>query len=239
MSVEGGSAGDSVRVVNDYLAKIDGISEYVIISEGFPLYWGKNIDQGRAEELAAFGVDLVSSLRSYTLSKDEGYVILGTESLNGYTGIIELGPNVFLLARKEPEVVRRALLDAYHYLHGGLKCPWCGKDISLHIVKCRKGHSLPVGVRSCPLCGSGVRYFECPHCGRLIDPDGYKVVLKVPGDKRTVGLTLGITSAVLVGLAIPLYSISVVLGSALVATAGLFLGLLYSTVERSPVRIKD
>ncbi len=231
---------DPIKNINNYLNSIDGIDEYVIVSEGFPLYWGKNIDQEKAEELAALATDMISSSHRYVSNKDRDYIILATETSNNYTGAIRLKPNLYLLARGEPNIVRRALLNIYHYLHSGVRCPWCGRDISLYAVKCRKGHSLPMGIKTCPLCGSRIEYFKCPYCGKLISPDGYKIEMKTPKENIIVSLILSISGIASIGISIITYNLSTIISSIFIAAAGLLFGLSYNGIKRKiPIQIRD
>ncbi len=231
---------DPIKMINYYLSSIDGVKEYVIVLEGFPIYWSSNLDQEKAEELAALAIDMISSSDKYVPRKEEGYVILGTETPEGYTGAVRLKPNLSLFVRGEPRIVRMVLLNAYRYVHGGFKCPWCGGDLSLHIVKCRNNHSLPVGVGVCPICGSRIDYFKCPHCGKLVDPHGYRVSLKTPRENIVAGIIMGIAGIVSIGIAIPIYNISSIISSILIAASGLFFGLSYSGLKRKlPVRIDN
>jgi hypothetical protein len=38
---------DKLSSINEYLRSLDGISEYVIILEGFPIYWGRILSKAR------------------------------------------------------------------------------------------------------------------------------------------------------------------------------------------------
>ena len=234
---------DPLKAISDYISNIDSIDEYVIVLDGYPLYWGKNIDQEKAEELAALATDMISSYHGYSTKGDDEYVIISTETPSDYTGAARLKPNLFLLVRGKPSIVRAILLNAYRHLNGRLTCPWCGGDLSLHIVRCRNNHSLPVGLDTCPICGSRIEYFECPSCGRPVDPRGNKVVLRTPRENIITSLIIMAATLALIGIAVKTYHTLSLLSLIILVSSTLFFALSFSLLysglkKKQPVKLR-
>ena len=233
---------DPLKAISDYISNIDSVDEYVVVLDGYPLYWGKRIDQEKAEELAALATDMISSYHRYSIKDNDEYVIISTETPSKYTGAARLKSNLFLLVRGKPSIVRTILLDVYHYFNNRLKCPWCGGDLSLHIVKCRNNHSLPVGLDTCPICGSRVEYFKCPHCGRPVDPRGNKVVLRTPRENIIASMIIMAATIALLGIAVKTYHELSLLSLIIMVSSTLFFALSFSLLygglkKKQPVRL--
>ncbi len=234
---------DPLKAINDYISSIDGVREYVIVLDGYPLYWGKNVDEEKAEELAALATDMISSFHKYSSISGDEYVIISTETPSDYTGAARLKPNLYLLVRGKPSIVRTILLDVYHYLNNRLTCPWCGGDLSLNIVKCRNNHSLPVGLDTCLICGSRIEYFECPSCGRPVDPHGNKVVLRTPRENIITSLIIMAATLALIGIAVKTYHTLSLLSLIILFSSTLFFALSFSLLygglkKKQPVRLR-
>ncbi len=234
---------DPLKVINDYISSIDGVDEYVVVLDGYPLYWGKNIDQEKAEELAALATDMINSYHGYSATSGEEYVIISTETPSNYTGAARLKPNLFLLVRGKPSIVRTILLNVYRRFNNRLTCPWCGGDLSLHVVKCGNNHSLPVGLDTCPICGSRIEYFKCPHCGRPVDPHGNKVVLRTPRENIILSLIIMAATIALIGIAVKTYHKLSLLSIITLASSTLFFALSFSLLysglkKKQPVKLR-
>jgi hypothetical protein len=134
-----------------------------------------------------------------------------------------------------------ALKNIYRFLTNPIRCPWCGEDISLHIVKCPSGkHSLPLGLSICPLCRRRIEYIKCPHCKKPLSPYGFKVVFKRPRHLLVTGRILGATSAILVGAGYILSQVSLLAGYIAILSSGLLAGLAYSALKiKMPSEIRE
>ncbi len=232
---------DPLRNIHEYLNNLDGIEEYVIVNEGFPVYWGKGIGQERAEELAALATDVVNSSIKYApvKGKDGGsYQIISEETGSSYISVMNLNKDTIVLAKGEPSIIRHSLINIYRYMHDKLKCPWCSTDLSLHVIVCSNGHRLPMGIMHCPICSERIQYLKCPKCGRPISPDAHKVELRIPRENMIAGILMILTGIVMLALSSLFINIHTLASLILIAAAGVFFGIAYSGLRtKIPVRV--
>ena len=171
---------DVIEEVRRFLSQVDGVERFVASREGLPVIFSESMSVEEAEAFTALAVDLTEASRR-TL-EDLGIRGLRSVSveLEGGAAISVTQAGDMLLAvqgRKGPldvalsQVVRKILGE-------GIRCPYCGADLTLELVKCpRCKRKVPFGADSCPYCGADLRFKKCPKCKKLISSDGRKVVV--------------------------------------------------------------
>ncbi len=190
----------------NYLTKIDGIHEYVLITEGFPIYWSKNMSQAQAEELSAFAIDLFNSIRNIKMKTDQQVITIEAEDT--VISITQIN-DVIVLAKGLPGIVSVALKNLHRYVKNNLKCPWCGENLALFTYKCPTGkHILPMGIEICPFCHRKINYIRCPSCKNIVSPRGNKVTFIRPKKNILSGILFGGVSAILLGVGNMLLNVS-------------------------------
>jgi len=229
---------DYLEQINEYLSRIDGINEYIIVMEGFPIYWGKDIDQSRAEELSALATDVINST-SFLREGEEEYMIVTLETSKGLFSVSRIG-DLMVLLKGDAEIIRKALENIRLFINErGLKCPWCNNDLSIKPIKCPSGkHVLPFGLYYCPYCHTKIEYIKCPYCNKPVSPHGNPIVFKRTKETIVTTTLFGIITALMLFIGLILSKVSILGGSISVLSATI-LGILTYMVSRkkSPVEL--
>lgn len=226
--------GDYASIINSYLSALTGVEKYVIVSEGFPIYWSRSLDQSKAEELAARAIDTINGAAPLRGSNNE-YFIVSTETADTYMAVTMI-KDLLILAEGEPDVVRRSLYNLYRHFSGGLRCPWCGEDLSLHTFKCPSGnHILPLGMTSCPFCHKNITSIECPKCEKKLSPYLRRLIARRPLHALVMGLTLLVMGALLIFFGYMLEKTSPIGGYISMASALIIFWLSYNTIKQKEI----
>lgn len=184
-----------VEFIGKYLEGLDGIRSFAIASEGLPLKWSSDLSQDNAEELIALATDLISSASRFGGVVDPKESIVSVVSREGTIATLSLG-DLQVVVQGDARVVEAALMNVKAAITNPIKCPHCGKDITLSIFKCPHcGRSLPLGLRRCPHCGGAITYLKCPHCGNPISPTGKRMVLARARLESAIGVVLALLGA--------------------------------------------
>jgi len=181
--------------LNNYLACFENLS-YVISEEGFPVYWSKELNEVKAEGLAALAIDIANVLVENNVLSKEKIGAINIDMGNKYFGLILAGKFALALQTSSEIILGALSRNIVRYIRKThINCPWCGKPLELTIHDCPYcGKSIPFGISTCPFCGANIKYFVCRHCGRKISPRARKVVEKTRRTDLILGLILEATS---------------------------------------------
>ncbi len=185
----------SPEELSNYLSAIPGVRRYVISSEGLPIYWSSGLTQQEAEELTALGTDLMFSIKKFF---KKNLIAANVIASSRNTSVIEVG-NLLTVIEGIPEIVSKVLENISKWSVGGVRCPWCGIDLSKTPINCPKcGKHLPFGLNKCPYCGATIYRVNCPKCSNLVSPSGNKVIATRDKLSMVLGLViLGVAGTVI------------------------------------------
>lgn len=173
----------------DYLKNLPSLKEFVVASEGLPVAWSEGLSQESAEGLVALAIDATHSIARFREWVDPKSLVVTVTSRGRNISMLSYREFI-VVAEGKPGVVEHALRKVLDFLKGvKTPCPYCGKDLTLAIIKCPKcGSNIPFGMERCPNCGGSLRAVKCPYCNSPISPKARKLVLR----RNPTSLKLGI-----------------------------------------------
>ncbi len=207
---------EDLNKIQSFLSNLDGIQVFVISRDGFPIIFGRELDQESAEAYTALSVDLI--LASQEALKDINEH--GSKNI-----IVELDKNIvinvhqlnsiLLTIKGDRRIVPITDKNILNYINkNNIKCPYCGYELTLEVYKCPKcGKRIPFTSSTCPYCGYNVNIKQCPKCKKLISSDGRKVKLVRSREARELSILEGLTAAVATGAVSFILSNSVPVGA--------------------------
>ncbi len=160
-----------IEEIVKYLKELSNL-KYVVSSEGFPLYWSKDLNEDDAEKLTILAIDIYEGLKKSNVLKNSEKFSITLNLKNRLLGILYLENNtIIVISSDKIELINTVLQNISKKIdNNNILCPWCKKDLTLKIFKCPKcGNPLPFGIDKCPYCGLKQPITECPYCKRKIN----------------------------------------------------------------------
>jgi len=177
----------SLRKAFEVIGNCFGIDVAVISHEG--LLYEYRGDASRAEELAAVAPSELSSSSELSFAiVHRNNVTMLTARIGGYAVAFE-GVEGALRAYLEPLV--RILRDSE------ARCSFCGFELDSAVVTCPScGARHPFTLHSCPKCGYTQLVRKCPRCGKPIDEEGRRIVVRKIPIATAMGALSGVVLAI-------------------------------------------
>ncbi len=185
----------NLRKAFEVISNCFGIDVAVVSHEG--LLYEYRGDSSRAEELAATAPSRLggSEEPSFAVVHSGDSTILAAR-VGGYAVAFE----------GEESALQKYLAPLVRIVRGAeARCSYCGFELDSAVVTCpRCGARHPFTLHSCPSCGYAQVVRRCPRCGKLVDEEGRRIVVKKVPFATALGALSGVVLALTTFVLAPL-----------------------------------